>query len=222
MGKVRELVTGHASESTGSARREEQRRTERRRGPHGEELRVELKLVRTQRRTLAILNALLLLACGSLAVWAWNQQSALEANVRRKSADIKSLTEQLTAATTGLEESHRTVDSLVAGRIPGLLPFRIDEPIAVDTPFVREVSFTPAAPPISGQECKVVVENDSDSDIRPALSVLVFDEVGIQLARAQILDGLRDELRADEIRSFFANLEIPKDKDPRYFLITSD
>jgi hypothetical protein len=223
MEKVGEFVSGHVSGPTPSVRGEDQRRSDRRRrGSHREELLAELKLVRLQRRTLAISTALLLLACGSLALWASSQRSTLDTVVRRKQANIESLTDQLAVATTGLEESRRAVDSLVMGRIPGLLPFRVDEPLSVDTPFVRELSFKLAAPPASGHECKLVVENDSSSDIRPALSVLLFDDVGIQLAQAQLMDGVRDKLRADEIRSFFADLEIAEGRVPRYFLLTSD
>jgi hypothetical protein len=42
------------------------------------------------------------------------------------------------------------------------------------------------------------------------------------LARAQLVDGDRDALRADEIRSFFATLEIAEGRVPRYFQLTSD
>ena len=223
MEKVGEFVSGHVSGSTPSVRGGEQRRSDRRRrGSHGEELRIELKLVRLQRRSLAISTALLVLACGSLAVWAASQQSTLDTAVRRKQAQIERLTDQLVVATTGLEESRRTVDSLVVDRIPGLLPFRVGEPLSVDMPFVRELSFKLAAPPAYGHECKLVVENDSGSDVRPALSVILFDDVGIQLARAQLTDGARDELRVDEIRSFFAELEVAEGRVPRYFLLTSD
>ena len=223
MEKVGEFVSGHVSGSTPSVRGEHHRRTDRRRrGQHREELLAELKLVRLQRRTLAISTALLLLACGSLALWASSQQSTLNAAAMRKQAQIENLTDQLAAATTGLEESRRAVDSLVMDRIPGLLPFRVGEPLSVDTPFVRELSFKLATPPATGHECKLVVENDSSSDIRPALSVILFDDVGIQLARAQLMDGVRDALRADEIRSFFADLEVTEGRVPRYFLLTSD
>jgi hypothetical protein len=102
------------------------------------------------------------------------------------------------------------------------LPFRVGEPLSVDTPFVREHSFKPAAPPASGHECKLVIENHSHSDIRPKLSVVLFDDVGVQLARAQLVDGDHDVLRADEIRSFFAALEIPEGRVPRYFRLISD
>jgi hypothetical protein len=213
MEKAGEFVSGHVSGSTPPVRGEDDRRSDRRRrrGPHGEELRVELRLVRQQRRTLAISTALLVLACGSLALWASSQRSTLDAAVMSKQAQIQNLTDQLAVATTGLEESRRAVDSLVMDRIPGLLPFR-----------VGELSFKPAAPPASGHECKVVIENDSSSDIRPALSVLLFDDVGIQLARAQLVDGARDELRAGEVRSFFVDLEVAEGRVPRYFLLTSD
>jgi hypothetical protein len=224
--EVEAVVTGQVSGSTESVSGEEQRRPERRhrasRGPHGEELRVELRLARIQRRTLAISTALLIVGCCVLGFWALSEQASLNAAVSRKQAQIEKLTEQLAAATTEVEESRRAVDSLVAGRIPGLLPFRVDEVLSVDTPFVREISFKPPAAPGSGYECKLVVENDSSSEIRPALSARVFDDVGIQLAHAQLMDGARDALRPDEIRSFFASLEIAKGKVPRYFMLTSD
>jgi hypothetical protein len=140
----------------------------------------------------------------------------------RQQAQIESLTDQLAVATTELEESRRAVDALVTDRVPGLLPFRVGEPLSVDTPFVRELSFKPAAPPASGHECKLVIENHSNSAIRPTLSVVLFDDVGVQLARAQLVDGDHDELRADEIRTFFAALEIAEGRVPRYFRLTSD
>jgi hypothetical protein len=155
-------------------------------------------------------------------VWASNQLSTLRATAIRKQTKIEKISEELAVVTTALAESRHSVDALVMDRIPGLLPFQVGESIPVDMPFVRELSFKPAAPPTIGHECKVVVENVSNSDIRPALRVLLFDEVGIQLAQAQLMDGVRDELRADEIRSFFANLEIAEGSTPRYFLLISN
>jgi hypothetical protein len=223
MEKVGEFVSGHVSGSTPSVRSEEHRRSDRRRrGLHREELLFELKLVRTQRRTLAISTALLLLACGSLTLWVLSQRSTLDAAARRSQEQVQRLTDELAVATAGLEKSRRAVDSMVMDRIPGLLPFRVGEPLSVDTPFVREISFKLAASSANGHECKLVVENESSFDIRPALSVLLFDEVGIQLARAQLMDGARDALRPDEIRSFFADLEVAEGRVPRYFLLTSD
>lgn len=217
------MISGQISGSTTPVRDEDQRRPERRhRGGHGEELRVKLSLAQSQVRILAISAALLLVACGGLALWALSQQSNLGAAVSRKQEQIQQLTDELALATAGFEESRRAVDSLVMNRIPGLLPFRVGEPLSVDKPFVREISFKPAAPPASGHECKLVVENDSSTDIRLPLSVLLFDDVGIQLARAQIMDGVHDELRADELRSFFANLETAEGRVPRYFLLISD
>jgi hypothetical protein len=223
MGNTVEFASGQISGSNAPVGTEEHRRSDRRRrGPHGEEQRSELKLVRLQRRTLAITTALLLVACGSLAVWALRQQSTLGATASRKQEQIVGLTKELAVATTALEESRLAVDSLIMGRIPGLSPFRVKEPISVDSPFVRELSFKPLSPPAFGHECKLVIENDSSSEIRPALSVVLFNDVGIELARAQLMDGVRDALRVDEIRSFFASLEIPEGSTPSYFLLTSD
>jgi hypothetical protein len=223
MEKVAEFTSGHVSELTPAARGEGHRDSgSHRSGGSREKLRIDLKRTRLQRHTLTISTALLLLACSGLALWASSQQSAFDVAVGREQAQNKRLIGQLTVATIELEESRRAVDALVTGRIPGLLPFRVGEPLPVDTHFVREFSCRPAGPLTSDHECKLVIENDSSSAIRPTLSVLLFDDVGVQLVRAQLMDGVHDELRADEIRSFFASLEIAEDKAPRYFLLTSD
>jgi cell division protein FtsB len=185
-------------------------------------LRFALSRAELQRRVLAGSTAALLLACIGLALWALNQQSAGRAAVMRQQAQIESLSEKLAVATASLEETRQAVDKLANDRIPGLLPFKIDEPLFVDTPFVRELSFKLATPPASGHECRVVLENNSNSIIRPTLSVGLFNEVGIQVARAQLVDGSREALRANEIRSFFVTLEVLGDRAPTYYRLFSN
>jgi len=141
--------------------------------------------------------------------------------MERQQAKIKSLTDQLFAAKTELEEARRSLDTLVDGRIPGLLPFQVGEPIAVDIPFVRELSFRPATPPASGYVCKLVIENDSSAPIRPVITVVVFDEVGTQVAWARLADARHKRLRPGEVRSFFTNILTADGIVPRHFRITS-
>jgi len=171
-------------------------------------------------RSLAISTALLLVACIGLALWGY-QQSTRAAAMERQQAKIKSLTDQLFAAKTELEEARRSLDTLVDGRIPGLLPFQVGEPIAVDIPFVRELSFRPATPPASGYVCKLVIENDSSAPIRPIITVIAFDEVGTQVAWARLVDARHEPLRTGEIRSFFANIVTTNGVVPRHFRIAS-
>jgi cell division protein FtsB len=187
-----------------------------------EELRFALSRAELQRRFLAGSTVALLLACIGLTLWAFNQQSARHAAQLRQQAQIEGLSEKLDVATASLEETRQAVDGLANDRIPGLLPFKIDEPLFVDTPFVRELSFTLASPPATGHECRVVLENNSNSIIRPTLSVALFDSVGIQLAGAQLVDGSREALRANEIRSFFVTLEALGDRAPIYYHLFSN
>ncbi len=160
MEKVAEFTSGHVSEPTPAARGEGYRDSGSHRSSR-EGLRIDLKRARLHRHTLTISTALLLLACSGLALWASSQQSAFDVAVGREQAQNKRLTGQLTVATLELEESRRAVDALVTGRIPGLLPFRVGEPLPVDTHFVREFSCRPAGPLTSDHECKLVIENDS-------------------------------------------------------------
>jgi hypothetical protein len=224
MEKRTESASADATQSISHARRAGHGASSDRRpsGQSREELRLALSSAELQRRFLAGSTAVLFLVCIGLALWALNQQSARRAALLRHQAQVESLSEELAVATASLEETRLAVDSLTTDRIPGLLPFKIDEPLFVDIPFIRELSFKPASPPASGHECRVVVENDSNSIIRPTLSVALFDSVGVQVAGAQLVDGSRDVLRANEIRSFFVALEVAGDRAPSYFRVTSD
>jgi hypothetical protein len=217
-----ELAPAHGSKSIPSVRGEGKGDSGHRRSDwRREQLRIEPDSKRLQPRSLAISTVLLLLTCIGLALWGYHQ-STRAAAVERQRAQIKSLTDQLFSAKTELEEARLNLDTLVNGRIPGLLPFRVGEPVSVDIPFVRELSFKPATPPGSGHECKLVIENDSSDLIRPIISVVVFDEAGTQVGRTRLVDGSHDALRIGEIRSFFANIQTANGVVPRHFRIISD
>lgn len=224
MEKRTESASADATQSISPAHRASHGASSDRRssGQSREELRLALSRAELQRRVLVGSTAALLLGCIGLAFWALNQLSARRAALLRQQTQIESLSEKLAVATVSLEETRQAVDSLTTDRIPGLLPFKIDEPLFVDIPFVRELSFKPASPPAFGHECRAVIENDSNSIIRPTLSVALFDSVGIQVAGAQLVDGSREVLRAHEIRSFFVTLEVAGDRAPSYFRLIAD
>lgn len=195
---------------------------QRRTGMSREELRIEIRRIRFHRNWLATATAILFAACTGLAFWALQLQTTSQVSVARQQEEIRSLSTQLAASTNDLDVARREVDALVSERIPGLLAFRVDEPLAVDTPNVREFSFKSANSFGSVHEAKLVMENDGDALINPTLDVVLFDEVGVEIARAEIVNGDRDALRADEIRTFFAKLDTPEGRVPRYFRLSAD
>jgi hypothetical protein len=195
---------------------------QRRTGMSREELRIEIRRIRFHRNSLATATAILFAACTGLAFWALQLQTTGQVANARQQEEIRSLSGQLAAATSDLDVARREVDALVSERIPGLIAFRVEEPLAVDTPYVREFSFKPTNSFGSVHEAKLVMENNSGTLINPSLDVVLFDEVGVEISRAEIVNGDRDALRADEIRTFFASLEIPEGRTPRYFRLTSD
>ena len=74
-------------------------------------------------------------------------------------------------------------------------------------------------------EYQAVIENRSSEALTPTVTVLLFDRLGIQLGRSQVVatepKGTRRSpaLRPGEIRTFFSVVDLDLDRDPFYFLL---
>jgi hypothetical protein len=221
MENVENLVASGPIEPEVERPRSDGRRLVRRRVARSrEQMRGEIHRMKLQRRALMSAVAVLVVVLLALGVWAVRVQREgieLTASVNRAGAQLAELREELGSSRLALHESRRSVDGLVADRLPGVAPIAMMEPLRVDQPFIRHIAFEPNE---SGLEVKLVVENGTDRFIEPAYTVTVFDRVGIELGRVRVTDGSRP-LRQDEIRTFFAELELMSDDEARYFRVTA-
>lgn len=144
-------------------------------------------------------------------------------------ADLQRRTEQVERLRGQLEQREKEVAELVLGRLPTLHPQEFDKVIELDQKSVRNIVFTLAG---KGEartyEFKVVLENTGEKRINADVSILVFDELGIQIGTAHITtgqDGLRHGhrgLEPGEVKSYSGAIALTADKAPRYFMVTVD
>ena len=146
------------------------------------------------------------------------QQAIID--LRKHEASLSSLTKELETV-----KSER--DALVQDRIPNLLPLKYDEAITIGEDYVRNVIFTLVK---NGKkkiyEYRLVLHNDSLAVVRPKVEIFLFNDIGIQIGVAQVTasnattDVDRIELDPGEVRSYSATIDMIRDEEPSYFLLT--
>ena len=116
-------------------------------------------------------------------------------------------------------------DTLVQGRIPGLVPLKFDEPYKLNDT-LKNIIFTRTEH--SDQvsfEYLAVLQNITNDVIRPASLLLFFDNTGVEIGRSNIAIsqsfGDRTEmiaLQPGESHSFSGNIELSnKSVEPSFF-----
>lgn len=147
------------------------------------------------------------------------QQQAI-IDLRKHEASLSNLTRELETVKTER-------DALVQGRIPNLLPLTYDEAITIGEEYVRNIIFTLVK---NGKkkiyEYRLVLHNDSLVVVRPKVEIFLFNDIGIQIGVAQVTasDATtnvdRIELDPGEVRSYSATIDMIRDEEPSYFLLT--
>lgn len=127
-----------------------------------------------------------------------------------------------------LETVKNELDTLVQERIPGLLPLKYDEAITVDDEYIRNIIFTLVK---NGKkrsyEYRIVLHNDTLSVIRPAVEIMLFNDIGIQIGVTQIeytdasSGTVSSALYPGEVRSYTSSIDLLRDEDPSYFLLAA-
>jgi hypothetical protein len=134
----------------------------------------------------------------------------------------------MSTITSKLETVRNEMDALVQNRIPGLLPLKYDEAITVDDEYIRNIIFTLAR---NGKkqnyEYRLVMHNDTLSAIRPVVEILLFNDIGVQIGVTQVeymntsTGTERSVLSPGEVRSYTSSIDLFRDEEPSYFLLTA-
>ncbi len=135
----------------------------------------------------------------------------------------RKLERDLELAQEQLAKMRQDLAVLVQKRIPQLRPMVFDEAVPASESFVRNIIFTLVG---VGEkrtiEYRTVVSNDSLSEVKPHIRIMLFDEVGIQIGSADIKDaGVPEAISLDpgETRSYSAAIEFDTDAQPHYFML---
>ena len=132
----------------------------------------------------------------------------------------------MNAVTHDLETIRKDMDALVQDRIPGLLPIKYDEAITINDQYIRNIIFTQVK---NGKkrnyEYRLVMHNNTLSVIRPAVEILLFNDIGIQIGVTQVkytdasAGTEHSVLDPGEVRSYTASIDLIRDEEPSYFLL---
>ena len=163
----------------------------------------------------------------SIKVSSLNSQMLVEqANTRQQMAKVEELessNHQLLGEIGRLEQERA---QLVQGRIPRLLPLEFDVTVPIDERYFRNISFTLAGTAHDRiYEYHVVMHNEGNSNIRPNVTLFLFDELGIQVGKTRLSEkdatsGRNSlSLKPGETRSYSSEIELDYPAEPRYFLI---
>jgi hypothetical protein len=115
---------------------------------------------------------------------------------------------------------------LVKGFIPGLSPLEFDSTIDVDDQYVRNIGFTlTGTSHVKNYEYRIVLHNDSLNVVAPSVTVILFDDRGIQVGTTVLskIDATSkvefNSLQPNETRSYTGRIGLNIQSEPKYFLI---
>ncbi len=212
---------GQGENSGKDSRGRHQRHSRRRSNP--ELTRKYLSLKKKHRELEKIfLGAMIILValCFFLGGWAYKAT----ANYRKATHSRYLESEAVATAQEEIEAIKGELAALVENRIPNLQTFVADQVIPVGESYVRNVTFTVVRReglPI--YEYKVVVSNETDIMVRPGVTILMFDEVGIEIGRSKVPVSSTDgpitnfTLYPNEVESYGSDIALGRGDTPAYF-----
>jgi len=183
------------------------------------------KTVRQLQILIVILIAVMVIsafAVGSSVQPLRSQRDALSLEVLRLERDLAVSKEELKFVVAERDE-------LVTTRIPGLESLAFDETITVERDYVRNILFTMTVQRgQSAYEFRLVLANDELSDVIPNVSVLLFNQLGIQVGAASVsLKSLSMEtglfkLAPGDVRSYSGRVDLLNATEPTYYVLDID
>jgi len=180
--------------------------------------------IRRYKYLLAGISTLFLL----LSVITWSHIARKSTEHEQTLLELRKQEIALSTVTSKLETARNEMDALIEGRIPGLLPLKYDEVITVNDKYIRNIIFTLARDGKKrNYEYRLVMHNDTLSVIRPAVEILLFNDIGIQIGVAQVeyvnssAGTEHAELYPGEVRSYTSSFDLIRDEAPSYFLLVA-
>lgn len=185
---------------------------------HSEQASRNARRKRSQRLVLAIALGVTLLLLIVVSIVSGIQIDHLSAENSSLNTELFEANQKLAKAMPELQEARKELNDLTKGRLPHLRDLVADKVLKVESGYVKNIVFTVLRQ--NGQnryEYRVVMENKSDSMVRPDVRVFVFDHRGIQVGAGEISD--RSDMVPGESRSYSSVIERFMDEEPRYFYV---
>jgi len=137
--------------------------------------------------------------------------------------------QQLAEKSRLLSEREDQLETLVKGRIPGLIEFTPNQPVNLEIRYLKSLTLSETGyGGHKGIEYYAFFHNETDIPVEPKVKLYLFDEMGLQLglthiaARKSETGEIRENLRPGERRTYAAKIHWNSQKPPRYFRVDVD
>jgi cell division protein FtsB len=173
---------------------------------------------RSQRLMLAMALSVTLLLLIVVSIFSVIRIGTLADANDAMNAELFQAKQELAKVAPELQQARKELANATQGRLPHLRELTPDKVINVDNGYVKNIVFTLLRSTNGTRyEYRVVMENKSDSMVRPEVRVFVFDHRGIQVGMGEVAD--RTDMIPGESRSYSSAIERFMDEEPRYFYV---
>lgn len=173
---------------------------------------------KSQRLMLAAALAVSLLLLLVVSVIAGIRIDGLTRDNQTLNAELFQAKQELNKTLPELQQARKELGNLIKGEFPHLRELAPDKVIKLDAGYVKNIVFTVLQK--NGKplyEYRLVMENTSDSMVRPDARVFVFNHRGAQIGMGETAD--RGDMVPGESRSYSSVVERFIDEEPRYFYV---
>lgn len=173
---------------------------------------------RSQRLMLAIALAISLLVLLIVGVVAGVRIDDLTSELQTAQSEAAQARNALAKAMPELQQARKELSNLIKGQFPHLQELAPDKVIKLNNPYIKNIVFTVLNKNGRAQyEYRLVIENTTDSMMRPNARIFVFDHRGAQIGMGEVND--RADMVPGESRSYSSTIERFLDEEPRYFFV---
>lgn len=173
---------------------------------------------KSQRLMLAVALGIALLLLLLVSVISEMRIAGLAQDVQIVQTELFQAKQALAKATPELQQARMELSNLIKGHFPHLQELVTDKVIKLDAGYAKNVVFTVLHKNEKLlYEYRLVLENTSESSVRPDARVFVFDHRGAQIGMGEIAE--RTDMIPGESRSFSSIIERFIDEEPRYFYV---
>lgn len=173
---------------------------------------------KSQRLMLAVALAAALLLLLAVSVIAGIRIDGLTRDNQTLNAELFQAKQTIEKIMPELQQARKELGNLIKGEFPHLRELAPDKVIKLDAGYVKNIVFTVLQK--NGKplyEYRLIMENTSDSMVRPDARVFVFNHRGAQIGMGEIAD--RGDMVPGESRSYSSIVERFIDEEPRYFYV---
>ena len=167
-----------------------------------------------------------LVALAVVGVLIYFKMEHYRSEAQRLTIDLRQAEAEFTRAQEKLTEMNNDLRILLADRIPGVAELSMNRQLEINDQYVRNITFVQSGTGDSKAiDFSAVLENSRTENVLPNVSILLFDESGLQTGAARLTKEQaitpvdNPELQPGETRTYSGRIELRRETPSKYFVV---